>query len=103
VSGDYAGQQYVGIDLHRRRSVIVRMTEADPTGSTTAACTAPAATSHPSSSRNSLPFDRRPRPRGPGTTEPPLNPGGSDPDATCTRADVPLSGRVEVSLRGPVA
>lgn len=24
----YAGQQYVGIDLHRRRSVIVRMTEA---------------------------------------------------------------------------
>jgi transposase len=28
VSEDYAGQQYVGIDLHRRRSVIVRMTEA---------------------------------------------------------------------------
>jgi transposase len=27
VSEDYAGQQYVGIDLHRRRSVIVRMTE----------------------------------------------------------------------------
>jgi hypothetical protein len=24
----YAGQQYVGIDLHRRRSVITRMTEA---------------------------------------------------------------------------
>jgi len=24
-----------------------------------------------------------------------------DPDATCTRVDVPLSGRVEVSLRGP--
>lgn len=23
----YAGQQFVGIDLHRRRSVIVRMTE----------------------------------------------------------------------------
>ncbi len=28
MSEDYAGQQYVGIDLHRRRSVIVRMTEA---------------------------------------------------------------------------
>src|SRR5215204_5086486 len=28
VSGGYAGRQYVGIDLHRRRSVIVRMTEA---------------------------------------------------------------------------
>jgi hypothetical protein len=27
VSGDYDGRQYVGIDLHRRRSVIVRMTE----------------------------------------------------------------------------
>jgi hypothetical protein len=27
VSEDYAGQQVVGIDLHRRRSVIVRMTE----------------------------------------------------------------------------
>jgi hypothetical protein len=26
---EYAGKQYVGIDLHRRRSVIVRMT---PTG-----------------------------------------------------------------------
>ena len=25
---EYAGQQFVGIDLHRRRSVIVRMTEA---------------------------------------------------------------------------
>jgi hypothetical protein len=24
----YAGRQFVGIDLHRRRSVIVRMTEA---------------------------------------------------------------------------
>jgi len=29
VSGSYAGQQIVGIDLHRRRSVIVRMTETD--------------------------------------------------------------------------
>jgi len=28
VSESYAGQQIVGIDLHRRRSVIVRMTEA---------------------------------------------------------------------------
>jgi hypothetical protein len=27
VSTDYDGQQYVGIDLHRRGSVIVRMTE----------------------------------------------------------------------------
>jgi hypothetical protein len=27
VSGDYDGRQYVGIDLHRRRSVIVRTTE----------------------------------------------------------------------------
>ena len=26
VNGDYDGRQYVGIDLHRRRSVIVRMT-----------------------------------------------------------------------------
>ena len=26
VDGDYDGRQYVGIDLHRRRSVIVRMT-----------------------------------------------------------------------------
>jgi hypothetical protein len=25
---EYAGAQFVGIDLHRRRSVIVRMTEA---------------------------------------------------------------------------
>src|SRR5688572_8026288 len=28
VSEQYDGRQYVGIDLHRRRSVIVRMTEA---------------------------------------------------------------------------
>ena len=28
VSTDYDGRQYVGIDLHRRRSVIVRMTPA---------------------------------------------------------------------------
>ena len=28
MSEEYAGQQIVGIDLHRRRSVIVRMTEA---------------------------------------------------------------------------
>ena len=28
VSGDYDGRQYVGMDLHRRRSVLVRMTEA---------------------------------------------------------------------------
>jgi hypothetical protein len=28
VSGSYAGRQIVGIDLHRRRSVLVRMTEA---------------------------------------------------------------------------
>jgi hypothetical protein len=27
VNGDYDGRQYVGVDLHRRRSVIVRMTE----------------------------------------------------------------------------
>ena len=27
MSGDYDGRQYVGIDLHRRRSVIVRTTE----------------------------------------------------------------------------
>src|SRR5919199_835651 len=27
VSTSYDGQQYVGIDLHRRRSVVVRMTE----------------------------------------------------------------------------
>ena len=27
MNGDYDGRQYVGIDLHRRRSVIVRMTE----------------------------------------------------------------------------
>jgi hypothetical protein len=26
--GQYEGQQYVGIDLHRRRSVVVRMTDA---------------------------------------------------------------------------
>jgi len=31
VSEDYAGRQVVGIDLHRRRSVIVRMTEAGET------------------------------------------------------------------------
>lgn len=24
---EYAGQQFVGIDLHRRRSVVVRMTD----------------------------------------------------------------------------
>jgi hypothetical protein len=28
VSESYSGRQFVGIDLHRRRSVIVRMTEA---------------------------------------------------------------------------
>ena len=28
MSGEYDGKQVVGIDLHRRRSVIVRMTEA---------------------------------------------------------------------------
>ena len=28
VSEDYVGRQYVGMDLHRRRSVLVRMTEA---------------------------------------------------------------------------
>jgi hypothetical protein len=28
VSGAYEGRQIVGIDLHRRRSVVVRMTEA---------------------------------------------------------------------------
>jgi hypothetical protein len=28
VSADYDGQQYAGIDLHRRRSVIVRMDQA---------------------------------------------------------------------------
>jgi hypothetical protein len=27
VGEDYVGRQYVGIDLHRRRSVIVRQTE----------------------------------------------------------------------------
>ncbi len=27
MSTSYDGQQYVGIDLHRRRSVLVRMTE----------------------------------------------------------------------------
>jgi hypothetical protein len=27
VSGSYAGPQIVGMDLHRRRSVLVRMTE----------------------------------------------------------------------------
>lgn len=27
MSTDYEGRQFVGIDLHRRRSVIVRMTE----------------------------------------------------------------------------
>jgi len=27
VSGQYAGKQIVGMDLHRRRSVLVRMTE----------------------------------------------------------------------------
>ena len=27
MNADYDGRQYVGIDLHRRRSVIVRMTE----------------------------------------------------------------------------
>ena len=26
MNGDYDGRQYVGVDLHRRRSVIVRMT-----------------------------------------------------------------------------
>ena len=26
-AGRYEGQQYVGIDLHRRRSVVVRMTD----------------------------------------------------------------------------
>jgi hypothetical protein len=31
VSGSYAGRQIVGIDLHRRRSVLVRMTEAGET------------------------------------------------------------------------
>jgi hypothetical protein len=28
VSAEYDGKQFVGIDLHRRRSMIVRMTEA---------------------------------------------------------------------------
>ena len=28
MSGEYDGKQVVGIDLHRRRSVLVRMTEA---------------------------------------------------------------------------
>ena len=28
MSEDYDGRQYVGMDLHRRRSVLVRMTEA---------------------------------------------------------------------------
>jgi hypothetical protein len=28
VSEGYVGRQYVGMDLHRRRSVLVRMTEA---------------------------------------------------------------------------
>jgi hypothetical protein len=28
VSASYEGRQFVGIDLHRRRSVLVRMTEA---------------------------------------------------------------------------
>jgi hypothetical protein len=28
VSEGYVGRQYVGVDLHRRRSVLVRMTEA---------------------------------------------------------------------------
>ena len=28
MSESYAGQQYVGIDLHRRRTVLVRMTSA---------------------------------------------------------------------------
>jgi len=27
-AGQYEGQQYVGIDLHRRRSVVMRMTDA---------------------------------------------------------------------------
>jgi hypothetical protein len=27
-AGNYDGQQYVGIDLHRRRSVVVRTTDA---------------------------------------------------------------------------
>jgi hypothetical protein len=31
VSGVYEGKQIVGIDLHRRRSVLVRMTEAGET------------------------------------------------------------------------
>jgi hypothetical protein len=31
VSEQYAGRQVVGIDLHRRRSVLVRMTEAGET------------------------------------------------------------------------
>jgi spore germination protein GerM len=31
VSESYAGRQSVGIDLHRRRSVLVRMTEAGET------------------------------------------------------------------------
>ncbi len=28
MSEDYDGRQFVGVDLHRRRSVLVRMTEA---------------------------------------------------------------------------
>jgi hypothetical protein len=33
VSEDYDGRQFVGVDLHRRRSVLVRMTEAgEPLG-----------------------------------------------------------------------
>jgi hypothetical protein len=35
VSEEYAGRQIVGIDLHRRRSVLVRMTEAGETLETT--------------------------------------------------------------------
>lgn len=31
VSESYEGQQFVGIDLHRRRSVLVRMTETGET------------------------------------------------------------------------
>jgi hypothetical protein len=55
VNGDYDGRQYVGIDLHRRRSVIVRMTaEGEP--HTLDAPLFPAAASIAPSSPASRPF-----------------------------------------------
>ena len=43
MNGDYAGRQVVGMDLHRRRSVLVRMTEDGSEAGTAQITNSPAA------------------------------------------------------------